>query len=216
MNLAAVATAAGVAYVLGRLVSRNEAAAARREASTDALTGLTNRAGLMRQLHNRARRGRAYTVYLLDLNGFKAINDTHGHRTGDELLTRLAARLRHELTGHLVARLGGDEFVVLVDHREPGALGELDMAAWVATVVARPVKLATAGAPVTVGTAVGVARGEPGADPRVVLHTADLAMYRSKKVQAPYRLNSSGRPPVSDQPRTRVRDARRVRVAYSV
>jgi diguanylate cyclase (GGDEF)-like protein len=113
MRLAAVATAAGVAYALGWLTRQPEVAAARREASTDALTGLVNRHGLKRQLQIRADRGQPYTIYFIDLNGFKPVNDTYGHRAGDQLLAYLGRRLGTQFSGHVVARLGGDEFVVV-------------------------------------------------------------------------------------------------------
>lgn len=198
MNLTAVATAASLAFALGRMVTQREVAAARREANTDALTGLPNRAALMRHLHNRARSRRGYVICMLDLNGFKKVNDTYGHRTGDDLLVAVAGRLAAVAR---TARLGGDEFVVVSDLPEISELvSNLQRA------VRTPVMLPGLQEPVTLGTAVGLAAGSPGSDPRRVLHGADLAMYRSKRSAqgVPYWWRGDGR--VVTQPEVRVRD----------
>jgi diguanylate cyclase (GGDEF)-like protein len=212
MNLAAVATAAGVAFALGRLSSRPEAVAARREASTDSLTGLTNRAGLMRQLQDRADRGHPYTVFLLDLNGFKPVNDTYGHGIGDELLVRLAARLHGETGGGLAARLGGDEFVVVLDGIFPGEVA-LSFATRLCRTVRRPMVLPGIVEPVVLGAAVGITAGRPGEHPRVTLHAADQAMYRSKALGIPHLQTARDSTEVPERPPVRLRDTRRVRVA---
>ncbi len=212
MNLAAVATAAGVAFVLGRLMSRAEVVAARREASTDALTGLTNRAGLMRQLRIRTTRRLPYAIALIDLNGFKPVNDTYGHRVGDALLVALARRLQAAFPDQVLARLGGDEFVLILDGLYPCEVVEVFVES-VARVVRRPACVRGAGAPVVVTAAVGVSRSRPHEDPRVTLHAADQAMYRSKVTGRP--CMQQGRPAVEvdEAPRARWRDKRYVRVA---
>lgn len=181
MNLAAVATAAGVAFVLGRLAGRSEVVAARREASTDALTGLVNRAGLMHQLRNRAQRNMSYAIFLFDLNGFKPVNDTYGHRAGDELLAELGTRLGAEYGDHLVARLGGDEFVLVID-RAAQAQELMTVGERLLRVVECPVNLVGAGKAVSVSAAVGVTVAHRGESPGCALHVADQAMYRSKRL----------------------------------
>lgn len=212
MNLAAVATAAGVAYALGWLTRQPEVAAARREASTDALTGLMNRAGLKHQLQNRAKRRLPYTLYMLDLNGFKPINDQFGHRAGDELLTRLGERLRAQLAGHLVVRLGGDEFMVLTDGPQTPA-ESLIFCERIARAVSTPVLVPGSATPVVLTTAIGAVRAAPGADFRGALHAADQAMYLSKATGRPRLLTATTSRPVDESPRSRVRDRRPVRVA---
>jgi diguanylate cyclase (GGDEF)-like protein/PAS domain S-box-containing protein len=91
----------------------------RREADTDPLTGLANRRSLERTLQAAITRAQAnarcVAVLMLDLDGFKAVNDRHGHAAGDEVLREVARRLRRSVRERdLVARLGGDEFVVVL------------------------------------------------------------------------------------------------------
>ena len=86
----------------------------RQHETIDPLTGLTNRVGLNRHLDRAVRRGDAVALLLIDLDGFKAVNDTHGHHTGDLLLAQFAGVLRDSIrAGDLACRVGGDEFVVL-------------------------------------------------------------------------------------------------------
>jgi diguanylate cyclase (GGDEF)-like protein len=152
-------------------------------ASHDGLTGLPNRGALLEGLRQALLRSRrsAHTVAVLfvDLDRFKAINDTHGHDAGDEVLRTVATRLHADLRpGDTVARLGGDEFVVLCE----GVRGQDD-----ALEVARRVR-ARLSEPITVGTtslsltaSVGVALPSPGGDDaKELLRFADVAMYRAK------------------------------------
>jgi diguanylate cyclase (GGDEF)-like protein len=111
-----------------RLVAR-----LRRLAYSDQLTGLPNRLTFNRRLRRALRApGRPVAVLLLDLDGFKQVNDRFGHATGDRLLTAIAARMRDALgDAGMIARLGGDEFAVLVDDRPaaPERLAERLLAA---------------------------------------------------------------------------------------
>lgn len=87
----------------------------RAAAHRDALTGLANRAGAIRSLQNLTADGESFGVVFLDLDGFKKINDSHGHARGDMLLQNVASRLTGEVRGgDFVARLGGDEFVCII------------------------------------------------------------------------------------------------------
>ncbi|MFG3552984.1 putative bifunctional diguanylate cyclase/phosphodiesterase [Micromonospora sp. NPDC047557] len=114
--LAALAVRQGLAANENlRLVAR-----LRRLAYGDQLTGLPNRLLFNRLLRLALRDGRPVAVLLLDLDGFKQVNDRFGHATGDTLLTGLAARMRTAVGGDgTIARLGGDEFAVLVEGEGP-------------------------------------------------------------------------------------------------
>jgi diguanylate cyclase (GGDEF)-like protein len=212
MRMAAVATAAGVAFGLGWLSRQSQVDAARREASTDGLTGLVNRSGLKRELRNRTNHSMPYTLYMLDLNGFKPVNDTYGHRAGDQLLQTIAHRLRAQLAGHLVTRLGGDEFMIVVAEisSDPYAAAFADR---IARAVAAPIVVPGSVTLVSVTTAIGIVRSTGFRDYRLAMHAADRAMYESKSVGRPIVASLASCAAVDESPRKRVRDARPVRVA---
>jgi diguanylate cyclase len=150
----------------------------RQQALTDHLTGLPNRRALDAEMARLVRGGARAALILLDLDGFKAVNDALGHRAGDELLRRLGARLRPALRpGDLLFRLGGDEFAVLL----PGAPAEAadECARRLHSLVGRPMELD--GAAVQVGASLGVTAAPDGATSiDELLHRADLAMYAAK------------------------------------
>jgi diguanylate cyclase (GGDEF)-like protein len=153
-------------------------------AYTDLLTGLANRASFAKLLAELAAAGRQPTVVLLDLDGFKAVNDTLGHAAGDELLASVASRLRHACPdARLLARLGGDEFaIVLPPDSDPSPCAEQ-----ILTELAAPFCLeAGDDAEVRIGASIGIA-GVPLPDPGSrsidsgdVLRDADIAMYAAK------------------------------------
>ncbi len=148
---------------------------------TDELTGKSNRRGFDYALDRSSQGDERYGVFFIDMNGFKGVNDTHGHDAGDELLVITAERLAALLGPQdVVARLGGDEFAILA----PGLADDAragELARRMAGEIARPVWLGCANASVEVGAAVGwaVCR-EPGEDPAQLLRRADKAMYREK------------------------------------
>ena len=153
----------------------------------DALTGLPNRVLLADRLHQAMaqsrRRGQQLAVIYLDLDGFKEVNDRHGHAVGDQLLTALAHGLRQALReGDTLARLGGDEFVaVMQDLEDPQQM--LAVVSRVLAAAARPVSVGSA--VVQVSASVGVTtypqRGEPTeVDADQLLRQADQAMYQAK------------------------------------
>ncbi len=161
-------------------------------ARTDALTGLPNRATLLRRLELaeallQADPHQRFALLFLDLDRFKNVNDTLGHAAGDQLLVLIAGRLRsalrtgaaHSGSGNVVARLGGDEFVVLLaDTRTPEAA--LRKARQLLAVCAEPCLLA--GQAVHTSASIGIAMGE--ADGHVgddLLRDADIAMYEAKR-----------------------------------
>ena len=152
------------------------------QAAHDHLTGLPNRVLLherLGQVLDRAEPHRAVAVLFLDLDRFKAVNDSLGHAWGDVLLVETAGRLQAAARPRdLVARLGGDEFVVvcadLDDPAEAGAVGRRLLAA-----VSEPVS--HDGRTVAVSTSIGIATvTAPGLAPEQVLRHADTAMYRAK------------------------------------
>jgi diguanylate cyclase (GGDEF)-like protein/PAS domain S-box-containing protein len=154
----------------------------RAEAETDDLTGLANRRALQRMLRVALARARAHGhivgVLMLDLDGFKAVNDRFGHATGDAALREVAERLRSSVRERdMVARAGGDEFVVVLpDLAEGGAhqAAERVEAAFVA-----PLELG--GVQASLHAAVGVACvPDDGDDADVLLAAADRAMYARK------------------------------------
>jgi diguanylate cyclase (GGDEF)-like protein len=152
-------------------------------AHTDALTGLPNRRGLAAQLDQRllaARPQRLLALLLLDLDGFKAVNDAHGHTLGDELLVAVAQRLRGSVREHdIVARLGGDEFVIIADGLRSEAqvqtLGHHLLQAFDAPFV-------VSGQVCRVGLTAGyVLAPVDGRDAHALLQAADAAMFEGKR-----------------------------------
>jgi diguanylate cyclase (GGDEF)-like protein/PAS domain S-box-containing protein len=153
-------------------------------ANHDALTGLPNRARfgqLLSQACEAARRDRRrFAVLFVDLDRFKAINDTLGHEAGDAMLRAVASRLRGCVRAtDVVARLGGDEFVVLLqDVGEPAVAGKV--AANVLKSVADPV--AIQGRDCTVSASIGICLHPDGEQQdQAVLRNADMAMYLAKQ-----------------------------------
>jgi len=153
-------------------------------AAHDSLTGLPNRAQAMRLIQGalaRAQRsGAVVGLLFIDLDGFKAINDSFGHSAGDQVLRTAAARMQAEVrAGDVVARLGGDEFVVLLEPLDEQA-SAVAVADRLVAVVSRPMELA-GGRTVGIGASVGVALSQDGlTDPEVLLHESDVAVYRAK------------------------------------
>jgi len=164
----------------------SEAHAHRKLAMQDPLTELPNRRELQAALEAAIAHppavGGSHAFYLLDLNGFKAVNDQHGHAAGDEVLRAVADRFRAVARkGDLLARVGGDEFAVLacnVNSRETAAqIGQRFAAA-----LAQDIPSETRA--YRVGVAIGVALfPQDGATVEDIMHRADLAMYKAKALK---------------------------------
>ena len=157
------------------------------QALHDALTGLPNRTlfgdRLLRAIAAAKRGHTSFAVLLLDLDGFKTINDTLGHEGGDLLLRALAERVNNALrNSDTVARLGGDEFGVLAIG--PADLDGTSEVAWKIQQVLQPV-FDIAGHPVEIRASIGISRfPDHGTDPDDLLRRADLAMYDAKRTSS--------------------------------
>jgi diguanylate cyclase (GGDEF)-like protein len=155
----------------------------------DPLTGLPNRVLMLERLVHALirghRSGKTSAVLFVDLDRFKAVNDTYGHRVGDELLIAVAKRLTGTLReGDTLARFAGDEFVILCEDLDTRSQGEL-IAARVDVALSRPFVLG--GTEVDITGSVGVAfTGHDSDDPEEILHRADLAMYQAKRSAGEY------------------------------
>ncbi|MBY3004002.1 putative bifunctional diguanylate cyclase/phosphodiesterase [Rhizobium leguminosarum] len=147
-------------------------------ASRDPLTGLSNRAhfnkGLIARL-GAASQNQSHCVLFIDLDRFKAVNDTFGHATGDKLISLVAQRMNEIMPAALIGRIGGDEFTVLLE--EAGD----KVAAACAKIVQRlrePFEID--GAHIVIGASVGAAVAAGPADPSELTRQADIALYHAK------------------------------------
>lgn len=152
-------------------------------ASHDPLTGLANRRGLDRVLDEACAGGQALGLLLLDLDGFKQVNDRHGHHGGDDLLKQVAARLQGVTRpGDVVARLGGDEFAIVVRGTDDVAVLS-DVADRALSVLQAP--FTVLGQFASVGASVGVAVMSAQDSERWTVETlkrsADQALYGAKR-----------------------------------
>ncbi|MCE0537141.1 GGDEF domain-containing protein [Kineosporia rhizophila] len=179
-------------------------------ATHDALTGLLSRRGLEPQLSAagaQARPGAGVALLFLDLDGFKAINDSHGHAVGDELLAGAAVRFAQALgDGAALARMGGDEFVAVV----PGVPSPAAAAQWARAVqesLDEPFRLGDQDGArddvevvVRVGVSVGLAYTDTPSGLGPLMRDADRAMYRQKRRRREIRLPEPGLASVAGRP----------------
>jgi diguanylate cyclase (GGDEF)-like protein/PAS domain S-box-containing protein len=174
-----------LANVLGDVVERQATDdGIRHRALHDPLTGLPNRVLFMDRLQQaterqRRRRDTLTAVLALDLDRFKLVNESLGHRTGDELLTAAAPRLKQAVrSSDTVARFGGDEFGILLEDIS-GEQDAIEMAERIAGVLHRPFVLD--GNEHFVTTSIGIALAEGGERAEDLLRDADAAMHRAKE-----------------------------------
>jgi diguanylate cyclase (GGDEF)-like protein/PAS domain S-box-containing protein len=152
------------------------------QATHDALTGLPDRLLLRDRLEQGIarldRHDATLGVLFIDLDGFKSVNDDHGHAVGDSVLVEVATRIAHAVRpGDTAARVGGDEFVVVaddVDEARSLAIAERVAAAVAATLEVEDVQ-------VGLGASIGVTLAGPGESVDDILNRADQAMYRAKR-----------------------------------
>jgi diguanylate cyclase (GGDEF)-like protein/PAS domain S-box-containing protein len=164
------------------------------QATHDGLTGLLNRTAFLVELDRSVMSGRNPTLVFLDLNGFKAINDLHGHHQGDEILRVIGGRLAGAIRPDDAAgRFGGDEFVLLVHGLTEQTATESYLER-IMTILTDPVR-GRGGAWHIVGVSVGVAHFRPEDNPDRLIRRADKAMYdakRSTEVASAYRTAGRG------------------------
>jgi diguanylate cyclase (GGDEF)-like protein len=169
--LTAICISAG--SLLWALTLARRTAAAEATALVDPLTGAFNRRGgdalIDRETARAQRAGTSMTIFIMDIDQFKVINDRFGHQRGDRILRDVAGAIRSSArAGDVLARIGGDEFALLAvddgsDLAEP-LLGRLEAAL----------------APLGVNVSVGFATAGPGEDPMPVMERADQQMYQNK------------------------------------
>ena len=159
-------------------------------AQHDSLTGLPNRRVLIERLLQaiaRARRAQdTVAVLLVDLDGFKQVNDTHGHAAGDEVLRLTADRLKGCLRiTDVVVRYGGDEFVVIAEFPGP-SIDVSTVASKIIDAISRPItpvwSTAPAASPLRIGCSIGISHYPyDGDEPEKLIRLADSAMYKAKE-----------------------------------
>jgi len=154
----------------------------RHQAHHDMLTGLPNRAQFQDRLDHLITESSTTDrlgICLLDLDGFKQINDSMGHAVGDQVLVEIAIRLNRTLSrpGRLVARLGGDEFVILIENTT-GAQDVIGIAERALTAIAQPVRIG--GRSYSVTASAGLVERAAAADAADLVRAADITLYWAK------------------------------------
>jgi diguanylate cyclase (GGDEF)-like protein len=195
-------------------------------AQHDMLTGLANRAQFAEKLdevskrHNR--HGTGFAVFMLDLDRFKAVNDTLGHAAGDLLLKQVATRLKGSLREtDVLARLGGDEFAIIQEGEAEQRQAALTVARRIVDVMSKPFDLD--GRSASIGTSIGIAFApEHGDDPGELMKRADMALYAAKgagrndyRVFGSDMVRNAEAPPLVPEPTSTARKPRRKKAVAS-
>jgi len=160
---------------------QSELTEARQQATTDALTGLANRRQLDETLHEALGEAAPVAVVMLDLDHFKAVNDTHGHPAGDQVLRYLAEILTESVSDRdLAARFGGEEFTLLL--RQVTLREAMQVAERVrARIADASVLVRQTGSRITVTASLGIAMALPGETAAHLIARADAALYQAKR-----------------------------------
>jgi len=150
----------------------------------DALTGLANRRTVEERIEWRIAEKQTFCVVMLDLDGFKQVNDTYGHATGDSLLQQFSRELRCNIRStDIVGRWGGDEFIVILDCDLETAQSQVErLRKW----VLGEYTIQTDGTPgkvkVKINASIGIAQWQSGQTVQALVASADSAMYREKSL----------------------------------
>lgn len=148
-------------------------------ASSDSLTGVANRRLLRNELGAALAADQPFQLFVIDLDGFKAINDTHGHRIGDAVLIELSARMARRVGAEgVLARMGGDEFAVI---RHGAHESAAEFAAGIMIEIGMPIEVP--GQTATLSASIGIANSARGFTEEEILRRADMAMYAAKTDQ---------------------------------
>ena len=148
-------------------------------AHRDVLTGLANRTALRKYLNDAQLTTNDYVCFYIDLDGFKTVNDTYGHASGDDVLIEIANRLKRiSLEGAYPVRLSGDEFFLLFERKgrsdhDIKEIGE-------AIISSLSEEITFEGGATTVGASIGAALWRSDTVPHLAIERADEALYRSK------------------------------------
>ncbi len=167
-------------YLVKSLVMENQI---RVQAYADSLTGLPNRRAMMDALHSASARQQPFAVALLDLDGFKAVNDSLGHHVGDLLIQHVGQSMEAaRATGDLVGRLGGDEFIILMRNVQDDADASVRTGKMLME-LCRPTVLAS-GHQVPISASLGYAiSAKDGFEAETLLIAADRALYAEKRAR---------------------------------
>lgn len=181
-----------ISFLMDLTLFRQQQSALEKLLTEDPLTGLFNRRGMLSMMHgmvsqlHAAHDHQGIVLLFVDLDGFKAVNDTYGHPVGDEVLMSIAQRLPNVLReADMVCRYGGDEFVILLTFSShPEALASM-VAEKLIEIIKQPIKLQS-GHQINVGCSIGIAYGKPNTAEEIeaLLQKADNAMYQAKKGEA--------------------------------
>ena len=168
---------------------------AEEQASRDALTGVRNRLSLETMIESRIKAGQPFSVAMIDLDGFKQVNDTYGHLAGDELLVQFASELRSACRStDVVGRWGGDEFVMMLESGLADANAKIErLRPWICGDYT--VKTASGTTKLHVNASVGVAEYRSPESLKAFVARADQAMYACKAASRAGRSTAS-----SDKP----------------
>ncbi|MBK5289690.1 MAG: EAL domain-containing protein [Acidimicrobiia bacterium] len=151
----------------------------------DPLTGLANRSLLLDRLDHAvdqaARTGLDPSVLYIDLDGFKAINDTLGHAAGDEVLRETAHRIGRSLrSGDTLARVGGDEFIVVIEQSTATVADAQAISVRILADVSEPMQIGVE--TVSLSASIGIAEGFLGVPAPELMRNSDIAMYQAKSM----------------------------------